>query len=80
MAEKVKHTLQVPDWHGKWVVDFNAFCYAESEEEAKELFDRMSDACEQILCGLPDDHEVCPRMWTMGGQIKTEQQFEDEDG
>lgn len=72
-----KHTLAVTDWQGKWVVDFNAFSYADSEEEARALFERLEAAAEDILCGLPDDHDQCPRMWTAGGQIMPEQTFEE---
>jgi hypothetical protein len=76
-----KHILTPPlNTKQQWVGDFNVFYYAESKEEAEELFDKLTEAAEAIVCGvenIDDDHE-CPRMWTAGGSIKTEQQFENE--
>jgi hypothetical protein len=60
----------------KWTVDFNAFAYADTEQEAKLLFDRLSEAAETVLCGVKEQHDECPRSWMSGGRVVPESEYE----
>lgn len=52
-----------------YVLEFDAFAVCESQSEAEELFDRLVEAVEEILCGRAGESHTCPREWTAGGHI-----------
>lgn len=52
----------------KHYLDFGAYAVCESDEEADRLFEALSAATEDILCGGKGPDHACPREWTSGGR------------
>lgn len=61
----------------KWVVDFSAFSYARSKEEAEDIMDRLMTAAEMVICPKKGKHHKCRNGWTCGGSTSTEKQYEE---